>query len=214
MAKYKLCDWEDNGYHDSYFYGVYFDDADGQLHHASLGATAYAGGYGFDDSYLYPTPEIVELARKQFVPLIYSAISAAEQRDVLKPSDAAPGTILRLLVPHKSRKAGETLEAGTKIRVNTCNAFGTFYRKGYNQPGRDNRSVVGTVLGKPAVLIRVPLEKCRLDKEPLSAAELVARAEELSHEYQFGASFGCRAWLSNNWAAKVAEAAKKELVAA
>lgn len=201
--KYKLMWWEDNGYHDSYFHGVYFDDADGQLHKADLGATAYGGGIGFDESYAMPTPAVVEASRKLLVEGIYQRLHSAEQHDVMKPADAKPGDILRLSEPHKSRKAGMMLDVGTRIRVNVCNAFGTFYRNGYNKPGRDNRSIVGTVLGQPDKLIRVPLAKCRLDRD------LRSRAEELSYEHQYGPLFGMRAWESDNWALEVQKSVSK-----
>lgn len=203
--KFKLMWWEDNGYHDSYFHGVYFDDADGQLHKADLGATAYGGGIGFSEEYAMPTPEVVEAARKLLVQGIYQRLLEAEHRDVMEPNDVQVGDIVRLLQVHKSRKAGTVLGVGVRIRVNDCQAFGTFYRNGYNKPGRDNRSIVGTVLGSPQTLVRVPLSKCRMDREPMPDTELMARAEALSHEHQYGPLFGMRAWESDNWAAQVAQ---------
>lgn len=203
--KYKLCDWEDNGYHDSYFYGVYFDTDDQDLHSISLGSTAYSGGYDFNGDYLLPTPEIAELARRRLVEHIFQAIKAAEIRDVMEPKDVKQGIWVRLLVAHNSRKAGIALQPGDRVRVNRCDAFGTFYANGYNHPGRHNRSIVGTLAGRLDKLIRVPLNKCRLDREPDTDEALRARAEELSHNHQYGAMFGCKAWLSNNWALVAAQ---------
>ena len=209
--KHKLMDWEVNGYDDSDFFGVYFDTDDGQLHKIELGSTRYAGGYNFGAEYAEPTLEIVELARVQLARLIFVALREAEHRDVMEPRNVSKGDVVRVSTAHKSKIAGQTLDIGTRIRVNDCTAFGKFYRNGYNQPGRGNRSIVGRIIGqdpKPGEvlppIVRIPLNKCRLDREPLTDAELQERAEKLSHEHNYGAAFGMRAWESNNWARKVA----------
>lgn len=116
---------------------------------------------------------------------IYQLLRAAEEQTIQKPSDAKQGQILRLSEAHRSVKAKTVLPAGTRIRVNECSAYGTFYRNGYNRPGRHNRSVVGTVVGRPDVLVRVPLAKCQLDVEPTPEAELRQRAAEVAAKRRF-----------------------------
>lgn len=121
---------------------------------------------------------------------IFQLIRSAEHRDVLQPSNAKAGDRLRLSEAHRSVKTKQTLPVGTRIRVNEVQCFGTFYRNGYNQPGRHNRSVIGTVIGQPDKLVRVPLDKCQLDKEPMPDGELRARAAELAKNRRFNQCWG------------------------
>jgi hypothetical protein len=255
-TKFKLCWWEDNGYHDSYFYGVYFDTEDGKLHSTGLGATAYGGGIGFGSEFALPTPEVLELARKELAKEIFAQLRKVEDRDFFtpEPCNVKKGRTFRLLVPHSFYPKGEgecpkcngtghwvhprnsddkrqcfcckgtglvagkgaflkgtdgkrvkvTLPAGAVVTAlfDRVNFFGTQYAKGYNRPHRFNTSV--TVKHGDA-LVRVPLEKLRQDAEPASDAELMDRADELSYNHQYGAAYGCKAWLTENWAADLAE---------
>lgn len=260
--KYKICEWEDNGYHDSYFYGVIYDDATGLMKEISLGATAYACGPipEWTQAKL-PTPEIAERCRLLLVEHIFAAIREAEYIDVLTPSDANPGEVLVLLEDHKrqlkapvpcekclgkgywqnprnatdrrpcfacegrgtvakgdalkdasGRIVRQTIPAGTRLTVITVTAFGSFFRKGYNKPGRENRSVTARI--PSGEVVHIPLKKLRLAREHMSDAELRERAVELSHHHAYGSMFGCRAWLSENFAlAAVKKAAKAQAAA-
>lgn len=255
-TKFKLCWWEDNGYHDSYFYGVYFDTEDGQLHHTGLGATAYGGGIGFSSEFALPTPEVLELARRELAKHIFAVLRKAEDNDVLtpEPCNVKKGRAFRLLVPHSFYAKGDgsclkcdgsghwmnprnkddvrecfackgtgvvhgkgdfvkdasgkrvktTMPAGTVVTAlfDRVNFFGTSYRNGYNHPHRFNSSV-SVKFGD--ALVRVPLEKLRQDAEPASDAALMARADELSYNHQYGSAFGCKAWVTENWAADLAK---------
>lgn len=137
------------------------------------------------------TPERVwQQAEQLLAEQIFQCLRLAEHRDILQPTNAIPGDTLQLLEAHRSIKTKQTLPVGTKIRVNDVQCFGTFYRNGYNQPGRHNRSVIGTIVGQPEKLVRVPLEKCRMDKEPMSDAELRARAVELAKNRRFNQCWG------------------------
>jgi len=252
---YKIVEWEDNGYHDSYFYGVLFDDATGKMESVMIGATAFAGSSQTWRDAVLPTPEIVERCRLLLADHIFAVIREAEHIDVLTPSDAQPGDALVLLEAHtrqikapvpcerccgkghwqnprdatdrrpcfackgkgtvpkgdplkdaSGRIVRQTIPAGTRLTVIAVTAFGRFFRKGYNKPGRENRSVTGrTDAGE---VINIPMKKLRLAKEPMSDADLRERAVELSHHHAYGSMFGCRAWLSANYAAAVAKAAK------
>ena len=254
--KYQICEWEDNGYHDSYFYGVLFDDATGQMSKISLGATAYACGPipEWQDA-KRATTEIAERCRLLLADYIFTSIREAEYVDVLTPSDANPGETLRLLEDHKRqlkapvpcekccgkgfwenprnatdrrpcffcegkgtvakgdplKDAGgkilrETILAGIILTVIKVTAFGQFYAKGYNKPDRSNRSVTGRT--DAGAIVNIPLEKLRCAREPMSDPELRERASDLSHHHAYGAMFGCRAWLSANYAAAAVKAAK------
>lgn len=203
--KYKLCDWEENGYDDSDGYTAYWDSDTQTVGKDYTWSTRFAST-GDREQYEYPTLEVVEAACQWLADYIFATIRAAELRDVLEPQDCKRNDLVRLTQEHKSRKTGQTLTVGTVIRVNDCQAFGTFYARGYNQPGRHNRSIIGTVLGKPSVLVRVPLVKCRKNEEPMSDAELRERAIRLSRDCQFGKALSARhAWDSNNWASAALE---------
>lgn len=108
MPKFKLCEWEDNGHHDSYFYGAYFDDATGTIETTSLGATAYAPAPNPTwEECQPPTPAAIEAARLVLRGKIYPKLREAEDADVLTPQDAAKGDILTLLVPHARQLKAE-----------------------------------------------------------------------------------------------------------
>lgn len=102
--KFRLCDWERNGYNDSDFYGMYYDEADGQLHTIEIGTTRFAcQSYGFGPEYLMPTPEIVEKARVILADRIFAALRHAEDRNVLEPEPKAiyKGAQIKLSKDHE-----------------------------------------------------------------------------------------------------------------
>jgi len=222
MNKYRICWWECNGYDDSDWYGVYFDEADGQLHRIELGTTRAACAIGFSEEYLLPTPEIVERARKALVPRIYEGLRGAEHRDIFTPGphNVEQGREFRLLEAHsfylkanggfakdeKGKRVKVTLPAGTVVSSckNGADFFGTRFAKGYNQPNRGNTTVYTMVkVEKGWQHVRVPMDKLRQHAEPMTDEWLMNRAEELSLNLQFHPCFGCRAWCSDNWAEKV-----------
>lgn len=132
--KFKLLWWEENGYHDSYFYGVAYDDATNTLEKVGLGATAYSGGIGFDDTYALPTPEALESARKLLAQHIFETLSHAEWSDVNQPKPAAirAGVDLRMLEDHSfyrkqtvpCPKCGGTGLYGTDRKCFSCDGWG------------------------------------------------------------------------------------------
>lgn len=250
--KYRICDWEDNGYHDSYFYGVTYDDETGKLESSMIGATAYAGGAyslaGMPD----PTREVLEACRIQLRDHIYQKIRDAEHADMLTPQDARRDERMILLENHRLQIKAMTpchkcdghgywqnprnaddkrpcfacegkgqvpkgdnlkdasgkplytvLPAGCLVTVLGVTAFGRFYNKGYNRPDRTNRSVTGRL--EDGRIVHIPMKKLRRADAPMSDAGLMERAENLSHEHQYGAMFGCRGWLSENYAAAAAK---------
>lgn len=197
-------EWEHNGYDDSDFYRAMYDPNTGELRKVETWTTRFAchaplpyvvpedwtGGWV---PYIPPSkvPESIwQRAEQALAETIYQLIRSAEHRAILQPQDAKRGDVLRLTEAHNSRKTKQVLPAGTQIRVNDCSAFGTFYRNGYNHPNRENRSIVGTVLGHPETLVRVPLSKCRLDREPESDESLRQRANELARNRRFEQCWG------------------------
>ena len=61
MAKYKLVEWEENGYHDSYGYIAYWDSEKKTIDRICHWATAFGGNADLSDL-LDPTEEAVEEA--------------------------------------------------------------------------------------------------------------------------------------------------------
>lgn len=97
MTLYRLSEWEENGYHDSYGYMAYYDSEKGELGQVNHWATAYAGGLD-TSAYLSPTPEALEGARQLLEAKIYARLVADDQQRVFQPTD-------------------KQLEIGTKVRT-------------------------------------------------------------------------------------------------
>lgn len=195
--KHALVEYERNGYNDSDFFAIWFDDVTGELGQSEIGSTRYAGGLGYEGiSTARTSPEVLEQARKALAAIILSQITRAETSDVLEPEAVAFGTNLRIL-KDSSPRSKSTYKAGEVGEVFYSKAFGTFYRKGYNKPDRKNTRVGLRRLDGSTVF--VPLAQCRLNREMLTAEQLAHRAEALSHEYQFGGAFGGYTWASKHF---------------
>jgi hypothetical protein len=191
--KQALVEFERNGYNDSDFFMVFFDSDKGSLGVQEIGSTRHAGGIdrsGFVKD--LPAHEL-ERARLDLQDRIQRALGLADQHDVLEPDNVAHGEVVRFL-----RDAGATskftYKQGDTGEVFYCSAFGTFYRNGYNHPGRNNRRV-GLRL-PDGTRVFSPLMYLRLHREPLTDDELRARATELSYHYQFGATAPGFTWAS------------------
>lgn len=91
--------------------------------------------------------------------------------------------------------------AGLSGVVKYCGAYGKFYRNGYNQPGRFNRTV--KFLTDEGKLIKAPLSKLRMEREPLTDEVLYEKAENLSHGLHFGSMYPKCAWYDKHYAADV-----------
>lgn len=128
MSKYKLQDWEANGYNDSDFYGCYFDDEKNTIETVLLGTTRFAcNSYSFGPEYLDPTPEILEKARVVLAESIFKQLRVHEDHDVLTPGPTAVarGVEFRLLEDYKFRVAEKEEQDCFK-----CNGTGKFTRNG------------------------------------------------------------------------------------
>lgn len=244
---YCLGTWEENGYHDSYFKAVQWNDEKGEIRVIETGATAYSGGCSEG---AYPTPEIVEKARKVYAKKLFDAIKAQYAREVFEPENVREGEKVQLLKTHKNqikqledcrkcegsgkwvnpnnerdvrncfgcrgtgkRKSRKTLKdkngktryihipEGTVGTVVSCKAYGTFYRNGYNQPNRYNRSCI--VRLDDGAEVRVPLEKMRLAKSMPSDEDLLEKAEKMSHDLHFARFVPRFAWYTRHHAREV-----------
>ena len=239
---YRLGTWEDNGYHDSYFYASAWNSETNQVESIMTGATAFAGGPTIDWQPL--TPEVLESARQWLEQAIFNTLRKAEDNDVLAPQNVEIGVRVQLLESHRNRptikedcpkceggywvnpknsedkrpcfscdgvgfiaKTGkgklETFAEGTAGEVFWTGTPGrTFYRNGYNRPDR------GTIQCKIKLddgrLLKAPLSKLRLDKEPMSDEELQRRSLALSYSYRFNSACGMKAWSTTENAAAYA----------
>lgn len=95
----------------------------------------------------------------------------------------------------------EKLPAGLSGEVVDWKSFGTFYRSGYNTPGRDNTTVqFKTDSGR---IVRASLSKLRLDRDYQDDQALRQKAESLSLNLQFSKFYPRHAWDTRNYAAEV-----------
>lgn len=213
MAQYKLCSWEDNGYNDSDWYLVAWDSELGKPVKHEVGTTRCAAGCNVDGyGYDLPTPDVVRSAVAWLAEYIYQSIRDAEYRDVLEPQPSAACKGTELLLTRNVRHKGQVIPKGTIGDVFWSGSYGHFYAKGYNRPSRENTRV-GLRLNHDGSTVFVALSACRLRREPMADSELRERAERLALNCNFGAAFGCTAWLTHNWAEPIAKTLESKTVA-
>ena len=122
---------------------------------------------------------------------------------------------MRLLRPAKHK--GAPIPEGTVGEVFWSGAYGQFFRKGYNRPGRSNTRVgLNFADGSSAY---VALSACRLNREPDDDEELGSCARELAQNCAFSRITGEKhAWDSENYALALYQRTycepEKELIAA
>src|SRR5579885_3291074 len=126
MAKYVLCDWEINGYNDSDFMLMYYDDQTNELKSYEYDTTRFGGcmckdiptpegsssfhrhgGKNYEtgeeippERFLMPTLEVVEKARKVLEERAFQALTSVDKllRDEPGPEDLVNGMKLYLTV--------------------------------------------------------------------------------------------------------------------
>lgn len=108
MTLYKLCDWEQNGYHDSYFQAALYDSDKDQIVGVETGATAYAGGRGLPEP--APEGEMLVRAYQALERHIRGALlrQATQRQETPEPGDLTRGCKLVLTKPHRTSKRAET----------------------------------------------------------------------------------------------------------
>lgn len=211
-------DWEENGYHDSYFYDAAWHVEAGKAIAIQTGATAYGGGVTVE--YAPWTDSELERARLWLAGKIAAMLTDAEHRAVMMPDSLNRGDLVMLTKEHKNavKVNGEKVKgewtrfsAGTVAEVIRADAFGTFYRKGYNKPGRHNTSAVCRL--PDGSIMKAPLEKLRLARDPLSEAELIERADKLSYGMECKSLLtGHSGWWSKNIAASLMNKKHKAMI--
>ena len=191
--KHALVEFEKNGYEDSDFFMVFFDSEKGTIGAQEIGSTRHAGGIDRKGFINDLPPEELERARLALQEHIQRVLGIADQHDVLEPDDVKYGEVVRFL-KNSSARSQFAYKKDDTGDIFYCKAIGTFYSKGYNHPGRQNRRV-GVRLADGTRLF-APLAHLRLDREPLTEQELRDRATDLSYHYQFGATAPGFTWAS------------------
>jgi len=198
--KYYVCNWEDNGYHDSYFYGACWDTETKSIVTHGEGATAYAGGWSKPDiPKISSAPETVYSEFKEFcISRAAQMIFDSKQLDISEPDSVQRGEDLVTIRTVKTRKFG-IIEKGTRGRVFWSGAYGQFYRKGYNRPCRSNIRVgLETVAGDK---VFVALNACSRDikVEPLESIKSRLSNSWDNKNFSVQPLVPCKAWLSDSY---------------
>lgn len=204
MAKYRLVEWEDNRYHDSYGKLVYFDDQDGKVKITEHWSTAYPGGADMSE-FLMPTAEVVELAKEQIALHYFDQLAHDFHYIKTTPSaaDVERNKFVVLNSNFNGRKQGK-VAAGTRceaLRVSVSRFAPPRYGK---ELFRSDYNV--EILTPDGRHVWVRLEKLSLDAEIPTEAEIMKRAKDAAESLQFQHMFGGCAWLSTNWAANISKA--------
>lgn len=206
MPKYKLVEWEENGYHDSYGYIAYWDSETGKLDRYCHWTTAFGSGENTSDL-LDPTEEAVEAAIKAYGKIL----GRQEMRKIISAHyhpraqwHLARGDKVVFKKAHNSRKAGIKIAVGdvaevVSVRVDEfrtrtyCNA--TYY------------SVMIKVGEK---YFSVPMEKLvKAGRPNVKVSEVKAKAQIRARECDFR-SLWFGGWDDSNWAREIVKQKQKK----
>lgn len=201
MAKYRLVEWEDNRYHDSYGKLVYFDDQDGKVKVTEHWSTAYPGEADMSE-FLMPTAEIVMLAQAQLADYYFNCLAYDYQHVKTKPTpkDVERHGKVVMNSNFNGRKQGK-IAVGTKCQVLRV-SISRFAPPRYNNgPIRSDYNV--ELLTPDGRHVWVNLEKVSLDWDIPTEKETLVEAQNRACGLRFQVMFGGCAWLSTDWASKV-----------
>lgn len=209
MSKYTFCEWEENGYHDSYFYEGVWNTVTREIESIEVGSTAYAGGCGSGTAHmkLYDASEKVQEDFRNYA--IFTAaemIYNSNERDANEPQMAEFGDKL-ITIESTRKKDGTIIDIGVRGEVFWTGAFGTFYRNGYNKKNRSNISVGLRLLDGSKVF--VALKKCKRDIVIEDFQTIKRRMEDAWDAGSFDVKplTSCRAWLTRTYIHKTTKAA-------
>jgi hypothetical protein len=201
MAKYKLSEFEENRYHDSYGYLVYWDTETKKIDRVMHWTTASAGQFDTSE-YLMPTKEIVEEAVKSFAKIIHKSNIRQRIRSHYSPTEKhhiALGSNVVFKASHNSRKSKIKIAEGTVAKVVGIE-LDTFKTRSYSRVNWYNVMVM--IDNK---IVRVPMEKVRTEGRPsFKVSEMKERALESAKHCQFR-SMWYGGWDCRNWALNVLE---------
>lgn len=200
MAKYKLADWENNSYHDSYGQLLYFDTDTNKIHQIEHWSTAYPGRADMSE-FLMPTVEIVEKAQKILADFYFEKASRIFASIKYRPTkeEVEKTEYVFLNCDFKGRKQGFVAK-GTRckvLRVKLSQFAPPRYGKG-NYKSDYNVELL-TPEGKK---VWIRMDKLTLDWECPTEKQTMDKAIEDAKSCQFQEMSNC-AWLDNNWALEV-----------
>lgn len=98
-----LCDWEDNGYHDSDFYMAVLNRQTGEVTKEEIGTTRFAAPPEYTGYQQELTTDDVRAALVWLEEHIYKRLRQAEHDDVFAPSAIDEGTAVILLKAHRNQ---------------------------------------------------------------------------------------------------------------
>lgn len=102
MTLYKLTEWEHNGYDDSDWYAVVYDDEKDELDRVLTGTTRFADALHCGPKMFSPTPEIMEKARAANIKMMLPTLIQREHNRVMEPyNDLVPGAIVKMTAGSK-----------------------------------------------------------------------------------------------------------------
>lgn len=198
MAKYKLAEFEENRYHDSYGYVVYWDSETKKVDREMTWTTA-APPYASTE-FLDPTIEVVEAAVAKFAKHIHRQNIRRKIRAHYSPDDkneVVVGSTVVFKKAHNSRKSKIKIAVGTEARLVGV-SVDHFKTRSYSNYAYYNVSVM--IDNK---IVTVPMEKIRTAGRPkLSIKEEKAKALSAAYGCQFR-SMWYGGWDTYNWALEV-----------
>lgn len=163
---YYLGDYERNGYDDSDFHVVFWDDRIGEIRNVMFGSTRFAGGWNYSSDLLREIPD--DVAERIRARICASRLASLTKEEIARVNEPTPQQMpfgTRVRITKASRKGSKyTFAAGDVGEVSGHYWFGTFYSKGYNSKGRHNgRAGVRLNDGRT---VFVAMTMLRLDCEP------------------------------------------------
>lgn len=103
MTCYYLCEWEINGYDDSDFMAIIYDDFSNTCFEKMIGTTRFAFPPSIQNSEAEPpTIKVIEQARKLLKVVITNNIVAENRRAIWEPNEISNGERVVLTYPHKN----------------------------------------------------------------------------------------------------------------
>lgn len=175
MTKYLLGDVERNGYQDSDFYAIYWDDTIQEVGCEMYGTTrAYTPTVAPSSIYTRNIPDSeLEKALAYQAFLTFHRLSQKEESNLNRPYEVSKGQKLQLLKSgiFNNKKTGEKI-AYKLGDVGTVIWFGAF---GYQNSLNRFNTQVGLKLENGNVIF-IKLENCKLAKEKVSTKELFNEA--------------------------------------
>lgn len=199
MAKYKLVDWEDNRYHDSYGKLVYFDSETNSIHITEHWSTAYPGGLDMSE-FLMPTAEVIESCKQILADFYFNQMAQSYYSIKYEPTKEEVMKTRKVILNSNfnGRKQGK-LAKGTKLEVVRV-TVSMFAPHRYSQGAlrKDHNAEVRDINGK---VYWINLTKLTLDWEFPSEKETMESARNMAEACRVQDMYRC-AWLSNNWIAE------------